>query len=237
MISQGDSRPTRTLQPASGPGDPVIVIELVGPAGAGKTTLAGALHGADPARGLGRLRLVGGLVPEMSMLAAARLSAPGRNWSRDELRSLAYLTAWQSRVQSRRSTGLLVFDHGPVFRLTSLAAFGPPMTRTPAFSRHWRSLARDWGQLLEVVVWLDAPDDVLLCRIDRRRQEHRIRGIDRGEAEAFLARFRQAYHRTITAVTSAGARLVELDTTAGTPERLAAAVRAAVRSLPDRGST
>ena len=217
------------------------VVELAGPAGAGKTTLARALRDADPATSIGlstgRLRMARGLVVMAPTLVATRLAAPGRFWSGDELRSLAYLTAWQAQIRARQEPGLLVLDHGPVFRLTSLAAYGPSMTETAVFSRRWHRLAEQWGRVLDVVVWLDAPDDVLLGRIARREQAHRIRGAARAEGEAFLARYRAAYRTTLAAVTGEGVRLVEVDTTVCPPGQLAAAVRAAVLDRPSPWST
>src|SRR5881397_3911259 len=89
---------TGTIRPDPGRAGAHTVIELAGPAGAGKTTLARALRGFDPAPRVGRTRLIGGLVPQAPALLAARLSARGRFWSADELRSLAYLSAWQAWV-------------------------------------------------------------------------------------------------------------------------------------------
>jgi cytidylate kinase len=216
------------------------VVELAGPAGAGKTTLARSWHEADPATSIGlsagHLRMARGLALAAPPLVGAWLSAPRPFWSRDDLRGLAYLTAWQGQLESRRAPGVTVLDHGPVFRLTALAVYGPPMVQTRAFCRHWRRLAGQWGRLLDVVVWLDAPDDVLLARIGGREQEHRIRGANRDEGAAFLARYRACFRTTIAAVTHTGARLVELDTTAGPPEQLAATVRAAVLGPGSRWS-
>lgn len=220
------------------PGDHVV-IELAGPAGAGKTTLAGALQAADPATGLGlragHVRMARALASAAPALAGAWLSAPPPFWSRDDLRSLAYLTAWQRQARLRAGPGLTVLDHGPVFRLASLTVYGPPMADTRAFSRHWCRLARQWGRLLDLVVWLDAPDDVLLTRIGAREQGHRVRGADRAEAAAFLVRYRGQFRTAIAAVADAGARVVELDTTADPPDRLAAMVRAAVLASPGPG--
>ena len=129
-------------------------MELAGPAGAGKTTLARALVADSPATTtgvqVGPLGLAAGLASAAPQLAAARLSAPGRWWTRDELRSLAYLRAWRRAVGD--GDGLLVLDHGPVFRLASLAAFGPPMAASGAFARLRAGLAQDWGSLLDAVV-------------------------------------------------------------------------------------
>lgn len=219
-----------------------LVIELAGPAGAGKTSVARLLRGGDATAGAepvaGRVRLAGALSALLPRLAAARLSAPGRFWSRDELRSLGYLSAWQSRLKRGVAAGgLVVLDHGPVFRLASLTVDGPPMTGTRAFTRLWERRAHEWGDLLDVVVWLDAPDAVLLQRIAGRKQQHRIKAAAPAEAEAFLARYRAAYHTTLAAVTRGRTRLVELDTGVHRPDELAAEIRAAVLGAPSRWSS
>ncbi len=207
-----------------------VLVELAGPAGAGKTTLVQALQadlsaatlvGAPTSR-----ELAAGLAVLSPHLVLARLTARGRWWTREELRSLAYLAAWRHSVRAPAGAAVRVLDHGPVFRLASLTAFGPPMVRTAAFARMRTRLARDWGGLLDVVVWLDAPDAVLLRRIADRTQQHRIRGAGHADAVDFLARYRAAYRSVIDQVTAGGAMLLELHSASASPDRLAALVRA-----------
>jgi cytidylate kinase len=235
-----------------------IVVELAGPAGAGKTTLARALQGAHPSTTtvgveVGMPRLAAGILSAAPHLVAARARAPGRWWTRDELRSLAYVGAWRSAVtqsgaheaqhdaqhepQHDDAKALLLLDHGPVYRLASLSAFGPPMAGTRPFGRWWTGLARDWGRLLDVVVYLDAPDAVLLRRIEARARSHRIRGSGEDQAAEFLARYRGAYRLALDAVTASGARVVELDTAAARPKALATLVDAAIHTAPSGSHT
>lgn len=210
------------------------VVELAGPAGAGKTTLARALQAADPLATtvgvqVGSVGIGAGIASSAPHLLAARMSARGRWWTREELRALAYLAAWRRAVQRGHvADGLLVLDHGPVFRLARLLAFGPPMVSARPFHERWVGLAQDWGGLLDLVAWIDASDDVLLRRVARRAQGHRIRGMDQESATAFLARYRASYRTTLDVVCGAGARLVELDSSSGPPEHLVAAIRRAV---------
>ena len=159
---------------------------------------------------VGAPRLAAGVLSAAPHLVAARVLAPGRWWTRDELRSVSYVGAWRRAVAQHESQhdaqpdegeALLVLDHGPVFRLASLSAFGPPMAGTRPFDRWWTGLARDWGRLLDVVVYLDAPDRVLLRRIEARARSHRIRGSSEDHAAEFLARYRAAYRHTLDAVT------------------------------------
>lgn len=221
--------------------DRAAVVELAGPAGAGKTTVARLLQGASPSvvttPSTGRLRLTSGLVRMMPRLAAARLSAPGRSWSRGELRNLGYLSAWQSQLGANEGVvGLVVLDHGPVFRLASLAQNGPPMTCTRSFAGLWRQLAQEWGELLDLVVWLDAPDSELLKRIRGRERCHRIKAAAPAEAAAFLNSYRAAYRTTLSAVTQGRTRVVELDSGAQRPDELAAQIRTMVLTVPSRRS-
>ena len=195
------------------------VVELAGPAGAGKTTVATALTRMLPGTRLGpppgRFATVRALVPATPMLLASRSAAgDGKRWSQPEIRSVGYLLAWQRTLATPEPGRLLLLDHGPVFRLAMLAAHGPAMTRTPTFRQWWRRTARDWAGLLDAVVCLDAPDEVLRSRIDARDRAHRVRHASRSEAEAFLARYREAFAAALELVASAGTPVFHVDTSA-----------------------
>ena len=217
-----------------------VVVELAGPAGAGKTTLVRELQASRPATTtvgvqVGAPRLAAAILAGTPRLATARALAPGRWWTRDELRTLAYLGAWRRPVlEHHGSETMLLLDHGPVFRLAKLSAFGPPMVGSRTFDRWWTGLARDWGRLLDVVVYLDAPDDVLLRRIEARPRAHRVRGAHQDEATEFLARYRTSYRRALDAVAAGGSHVVEVDTSAHRPRQLAELVLAAIRDEPAR---
>jgi hypothetical protein len=210
------------------------VVELAGPAGAGKTTLADTLRQQDERIVVGlpvsRLGILAGLGGAAATLARARMAAPGRWWTRGELRSVAYLRAWQGPAASRDETVLL--DHGPAFRLAYLLD-GPPMAHTASFQSWWTRTGVSWGRLLHAVILLDAPDDVLLRRIDERDRGHRIRGVGRGDGAAFLARYRAAYDAVLDVLGAAGTRVIRVDTST-TPEAIGAIVQARLDVLAGR---
>lgn len=207
------------------------VVELAGPAGAGKTTLARALLSDDGRTRLGvetgRTGLMAGALSLGPVLAGARLSAGGRGWTEGELRNLVYLQAWR-RELANRSSGTYLLDHGPVFRLAALAAWGPPMARTPVFRRWWTRTAQAWGRLLDGVVWLDAPDAVLIDRIDARERTHRIQNAEAETARAFLARYRDSYDDVLDLLSRTDTPVLRIDTSTRTPENLAATVRSSL---------
>ena len=204
------------------------VVELAGPAGAGKTTVARALVRSLPGARLGsppgRLATVRSVVTTAPVLLASRsVAAPGRWWSEPELRSVGYLLAWQR--QPRVAGEPLLLDHGPVFRLAMLVAGRPQALRHPVFGPWWWRTATAWGRLLDTVVVLDAPTDELIARIEARPREHRVRGADPREAERFLDAYRVAFDRVLRVVSDEGTPVVRVDT-AAPPEVVADAVRA-----------
>jgi thymidylate kinase len=102
------------------------------------------------------------------------------------------------------------------------------MVQTRPFRRWWTRTAEQWAGLLDAVAWLDAPDEVLLRRIDGRDRDHRVRGAGPDQAQAFLSRYRTSYRTLLDLLERAGTRVVSVDTSAATPEELALVVRQAL---------
>ncbi len=206
------------------------VIELVGPAGAGKSTLLAALE-----------RSGGAVVPAPTpswWSSLGRLPADATLWlpgllrgrlpSRETLRSLAYLRAWARALPAAGATGpreLHVLDHGPVFRLVKLAEFDPQLRPGPALETWRASWIAFWRERLDLVIWLDAPDEILHERIQAREQDHELRGEDLAASRRLLAAYRAAYERVLGRLAEdGGPRVVRLRTDDAAPDALAARV-------------
>jgi shikimate kinase len=203
-------------------------IELVGPAGSGKSTLYRALAAqcelvtpGVPFGGLGHLRL--GL-RHAAQLLPAWLASQGRWLDEKELRSLNYVVGWAEGLERGAAEGTLaVFDHGPVFRLARLRAFGPRWVEGAAFARWEQAAVARWARLLGALVWLDAPDALLAARIDGRDERHRMKGGTDVDTRRFLARYRAAYDALLAELAAAGAPApIRVDTSCEAPEAIAA---------------
>src|SRR5687768_5128681 len=112
---------------------PPLIVELVGLAGSGKTTLSRALNHQSEKIRLGAeielrklkqlpvfVRNTPSLVPVI--LHSSRYS---RGFTWEEIKYLVYLNGWPSVLGQQAAQGgeAILLDHGPVFKLATLNAF------------------------------------------------------------------------------------------------------------------
>lgn len=179
-----------------------VLIEIAGPAGSGKTTLARMMIQSNSRTVLGetlQLRKPDHLsifLPNAASLVPLVLSpAAGRAYSWDEFKSMVYLNAWPKLLKKQAGEAdLILLDHGPVFRMAMLNAFGPPRLQEHSAKPWWKAMFQQWAKRLDFVVWLDAPDSVLQQRIDYRERDHAVKGQSIRDVTEFLRRYRESYH-------------------------------------------
>jgi energy-coupling factor transporter ATP-binding protein EcfA2 len=216
------------------------LVELVGPAGAGKSTLAAALPAAEPGLstgpsvwGLPRLDLFRAALSLVPVASAAVLS--GHPFRFAEFVQMSRLVALR-RVLSRATRGgetVIVLDEGPVFALAWLEVF---YAANGARCRNdWRRRARaDWAGRLAGVVRLDAEDPALARRIRTRAKPHMVKDLPDTGISDFTARFRVAYDRVIADMATAGLPVRTLPSTDGAvvddTVRLRDAIRVTIRA-------
>jgi hypothetical protein len=191
-----------------------VVVELVGPAGAGKTTLAKGVTAADATVrsglslwGLPRRRLFRsamGLLPTVlgATLHRAHLRA-------GEMAQMIRLGALRSVVEHEASRHrIIILDEGPVFALSWLDVFfSRNGDHVPASWR--RRVVAEWATLLDVVVFIDASDITLANRIRTREKPHDVKHLPDAEIVGFSAGFRRAFERAIGERAEAGHIVVD----------------------------
>lgn len=186
-----------------------LVVELAGPAGAGKSTLARAL--AELGAGGRRLAVWG--LPPGALLAGAAGVVPaalaavggGRPFRPGELAQMVRIDALRQIVdRARRTTeSVVILDEGPVFGLSWFEVFHG-RNGDPGWAAWRRRAVAEWARCLDAVVYVDAEDAVLASRIRTRVKPHPVKNADDDAITDFTARFRLAFAHVFDDLHAAG---------------------------------
>lgn len=185
-----------------------LIVELVGVAGSGKTSVASELyrHGRGIARGnfpdihdLKNVKffLVNGIALIPLLLRLRRAS--GQRLTRRQAAWMMILTGWPAllRRDQGNDTSVIVVDQGAIYMLTELHSFGPECLRSRDVEWWWDRTYSQWARTLDLVVWLDAPNGILIERIQRRHRGHWVENRPEREVVQFLNQFRAGYEYVI----------------------------------------
>jgi shikimate kinase len=219
---------------------PPIIMELIGPAGAGKTTLSRALSQRDEDIVMGpdiELRKVSHIPVFIRSISS---SVPlflyqcksNRQPTWTELKDIAYLKGWPQFLRRRPSnTGkVILLDQGPVFRMATLHEFGPESLRSEASKTWWLHLYDQWASTLDILIWLDTSDAILMERINTRTKKHDIKGRPELEAQQFLTQYRRSFNAVLTKLKSYnGPTILQFDTSKISIEQIADEILAACK--------
>lgn len=213
-------------------------LELVGPAGAGKSTLSVSL--VTQLQGVHRE--IWGLPVLPLLLDGAQLIPTftglwlhSRSPLWHETRHMVRLRTLQRALRRKGSDDneVLVFDEGPIFALAWLRGFGHETFRQQPSAEWWRKAFRDWASLMDAVVVLDAPDPVLAARIRARAHPHEVKEYPDAEIARWMARFRQALEWVLTGMAGFGApAVVRLSSQEEPADQIAERVVHQLRGMP-----
>ena len=221
---------------------PPRVVELVGPAGAGKSSIRSELA----ARHAGRVAS-GGLwgLPRLRLLrhACALLPAGTRAIGLQRPHAVAEALLHLARVRTLHglaradspARALWLLDEGPVFGLAWLRMQRADLVHGGPLEAAWRDAAARWARTLDAILWLDAPDAVLARRIRERPKPHMLKTADADDVAAFAASFRTALDTVIETMGPGAPLLMRISTARGTPHEAAARI-AGVLGLDGRAA-
>jgi len=210
-----------------------VIVELVGPAGAGKSAVMHALNRRDatvrPGLRIDRYRhlplIVQHTLPLVPTGMELLLNAP-RSWWPSLLRLVRLATLHAAlRREASQAYRAVILDEGPVFTLTRLRVFEEASFRSARFARRWRMALEQWAATLDIVIWLDAPDSVLAQRIRNRPKTHRVKQQSDQAIGEFLARYRQAYRLVLDQMAATHrTKLVEINTATASVDQIVAGI-------------
>ena len=199
-----------------------LIMELVGPAGAGKTTLSSALSQRDKDIMLGpdiELRKVShipvfirGISSSLPLFLDRHKPYRQPTWT--ELKDIAYLEGW-TRVLKRMPSNnkIVLLDQGPVFRMATLHEFGPALFKGEESKTWWHHLYKQWASTLDILIFLDTSDAILMERINTRTKKHGIKGKSELEIQKYLTQYRMSYKNVLSELSLCnGPTILEFDT-------------------------
>jgi deoxyadenosine/deoxycytidine kinase len=210
------------------------IVEIVGPAGAGKTTLCQALSHCNESIHLSNFPDVrkisnapffiwNGLQITPALLSLSQRNS--RKLTRREFAWLSILYGWPGVLQKelKKNDRTIILDQGPVYLLTETSEFGPEYLRRQRAENLWWDLYSRWADMLDMIVWLDAADTDLLKRIRSRDKGHVVKNESVETTFEFLDSYRKAYEWTISNLSAnhLGLKVLRFDTSRKSPEEIA----------------
>jgi Deoxynucleoside kinase. len=105
------------------------------------------------------------------------------------------------------------------------------MIQSPVFEQWWNNVLSQWADTLDVVVWLDAPNETLLERVQQRGHGYLTKEISTAEGYEFLERYRKIYEQVIVKFAmNKGLTLLRFKTDRKSPDQIADDIRVALDS-------
>jgi shikimate kinase len=208
-----------------------LIVELIGLAGAGKTTLSQALSQRDAKiwvaadlelRKREHIPIFVGHIPSLLPVFLRRCRS-SRWFTWDEIKAMVYLKAWPHVLKQQAMQGgtAILLDHGPIFKLATLHAFGPERLKSQGFEQWWHRMFEQWAFTLDIVIWLNAPHKILVERINARNQRHAVKSKSEREAVNFLLGYQTSYEQVLAKLTACGGpTLLHFDTSQASIEQI-----------------
>lgn len=203
------------------------IIEMVGLAGAGKTTLAKALcqisnriyicehpnfHKIEHIPFFAWNSLL--MLPTFTRLYFTNFN---EKWLTPvDLARMVIMNGWWRLLQRKKSNtnNINIVDNGPLMILAGLRIFGPDYIKNESMKKWWDFIIMQLANVIDAIIWLDATDTILLDRVHKRDKWHPIKEHTERDAIDFYTRYRSEYGELISIITTSAEppRVIAFDT-------------------------
>jgi hypothetical protein len=188
------------------------IIEIVGIAGAGKTTPRQILQQRHPRL---QFRVPPPKVAYLSFLGEHLFkwllihlsqNCDDRWFTWEEIRNMGYLEIWIPHLQKQalKKQIISILDPGSVYWLAVVREFGPKLAASKQYTNWWNEKLHQWRQALGLIVWLDAPLELLLHRVQNREEWHEAKGQTPEAVLEDFSRLKKRYDEIVHLMTREG---------------------------------
>jgi deoxyadenosine/deoxycytidine kinase len=207
-----------------------LLVEIVGTAGAGKTSLLQALRQSSkqiqPIFDFGNLQSIPYYMGASLFLLPVHFN-DWRNGGRYTLQEIKWMirlqASYQIMRQQKSKNGIVtVMDQGPIYTLARLLDHQCTSTKGAVFMKWWIAMLTKWANTLDIIICLDAPVDILLQRVYSRSKWHSAKAKSEQEARDMLAHMQKLYAETLASLPTDGQlTLISWDTSFSSVEEIA----------------
>jgi thymidylate kinase len=185
------------------------IIEIVGLAGTGKSTLFRSLRLRNEeikVFPLPKSWFIRSLTKRSNLWLPLWLQRHQlhKEFTREELISIGCIEAWLHyiQLQNSRSGDIAVLDPGSVYWLTKLQGYRSRLIGMSAYLRWWEDKFEQWSSALDVIIWLDAPEELCLQRVLGRQEWHHAKHMEANEVLERFRGLRKSYEQIILRMVS-----------------------------------
>jgi len=203
-----------------------LVIELIGVAGVGKSTLYRALNSKDlswlvcdmvlPVWNISSAPFFFENIISLAPLLIHEEIKGERLLKRREIAFLALLNGWHKilRKKADQQGKAILIDQGAISMMTYLSVWGPPSLKFDHLQGWWDSVYVNWARTLDFLVYLDTKDEIIIDRIRTRSQDHHLKKETTDVMCDWIMRYRLLYKKLLNRFESNGfrAKVVRIDT-------------------------
>jgi hypothetical protein len=201
------------------------VVEIIGAAGAGKTTLFRSLQDYPKQIQLSKIPgtqraanipffITNGLKLIPNLIRIYRPSS--RQLSFREFAWMSILIGWPFVLKRKIKADHrpIVLDQGPIYLLAEMRETGPDYLRSDHAEEFWQKVYCRWADTLDLIIWLDAENSVLMERIQARGKGHIVKHKPASVVLEFLGNYRRTYEYVVSRLETCdgGLRLLRYDT-------------------------
>lgn len=184
---------------------PIAIWEMVGISGAGKTTLRQRLCQYNE-------RIQFRIPPTKSSYLSFivkhtflwlpiyfRNGLRARFFTRKEIAMMGYLETWIPYLQMQTLTkGIVVLlDPGSIYWISELQNHSSDFTRSQQYKQWMEKKILQWSNAIDVIIWLDAPDELLFERVLMRDEWHEAKEQSKEKNFERFARERKSFKQII----------------------------------------